>query len=181
MASFRVKLVLYFLLLSLLPVAAAFWGFSTVAAHGETKRVDERLQAGLRASLAGYQQRIDSAQATATSLAAANWFKRDLEENDDAAVRRALTRYPNVEITGPFDHRVLRAAVDELIRRHELLRTTIIDGVGKKIDVRPYLKRIALGEGDAARAVDAARLAGDFVMVEVDLEIRGSGAIKITP
>ena len=102
MASFRVKLVLYFLLLSLLPVAAAFWGFSTVAAHGETKRVDERLQAGLRASLAGYQQRIDSAQATATSLAAANWFKRDLEENDDAAVRRALTRYPNVEITGPF-------------------------------------------------------------------------------
>ena len=34
-----------------------------------------------------------------------------------------------VDITGPFDHRVLRAAVDELIRRHELLRTTIIDGV----------------------------------------------------
>jgi len=30
MASFKVKLVLYFLLLSLLPVAAAFWGFSTV-------------------------------------------------------------------------------------------------------------------------------------------------------
>jgi len=102
MASFRVKLVLYFLLLSLLPVAAAFWGFSTVAAHGETKRVDERLQAGLRASLAGYQQRIDSAQATATNLAAAKLFKRDLEQNDDIAVRRALQRYPNVEITGPF-------------------------------------------------------------------------------
>jgi hypothetical protein len=34
-----------------------------------------------------------------------------------------------VEITGPFDHRVLRAALDELIRRHELLRTRIIDGL----------------------------------------------------
>src|SRR5438132_597442 len=40
MASFKVKLVLYFLLLSLLPVAAAFWGFSTVASHGETRRDD---------------------------------------------------------------------------------------------------------------------------------------------
>jgi diguanylate cyclase (GGDEF)-like protein len=102
MASFRVKLVLYFLLLSLLPVAAAFWGFSTVAAHGETRRVDARLQAGLRASLAAYQQRIDAAQQTASNLATAKWFKRDLEENDAAAVQRALRRYPNVEITGPF-------------------------------------------------------------------------------
>lgn len=34
-----------------------------------------------------------------------------------------------VEITGPFDHQVLRAALNELIRRHELLRTTIINGV----------------------------------------------------
>lgn len=102
MASFRVKLVLYFLLLSLLPVAAAFWGFSTVAAHGEMRRVDERLQAGLRASLAAYQQRIDSAQQTASNLAAAGWFKRDLEEHNDAAIERALRRFPNVQITRPF-------------------------------------------------------------------------------
>ena len=33
MGSFKVKLVAYFLLLSLLPLAAAFWGFSTVAAR----------------------------------------------------------------------------------------------------------------------------------------------------
>ena len=47
MGSFKVKLVVYFLLLSLLPLAAAFWGFSTVAARSETRRVDARLQAGL--------------------------------------------------------------------------------------------------------------------------------------
>lgn len=34
-----------------------------------------------------------------------------------------------VDITGPFDHHVLCAALDELIRRHELLRTRIIDGL----------------------------------------------------
>ena len=43
MASFKVKLVVYFLLLSLLPLAAAFWGFSTVAERSETRRVDARL------------------------------------------------------------------------------------------------------------------------------------------
>jgi hypothetical protein len=42
--SFKVKLAVYFLLLSLLPVAAAFWGFSSVASQSETRRVDARLQ-----------------------------------------------------------------------------------------------------------------------------------------
>ena len=37
MGSFKVKLVAYFLLLSLLPLAAAFWGFSTVAARSEAQ------------------------------------------------------------------------------------------------------------------------------------------------
>ena len=44
MGSFKVKLVAYFLLLSLLPLAADFWGFSTVASQSEARRVDARLQ-----------------------------------------------------------------------------------------------------------------------------------------
>jgi hypothetical protein len=67
--SFKVKLVGYFLLLSLLPIAAAFWGFTAVAGQSETRRVDARLQAGLRAALATYQERLDSAQRTADSIA----------------------------------------------------------------------------------------------------------------
>src|SRR3954453_17088785 len=55
MGSFKVKLVAYFLLLSLLPMAAAYWGFTSVAGQSETRRVDARLQAGLRSALAGYQ------------------------------------------------------------------------------------------------------------------------------
>ena len=55
--SFKLKLVIYFLLLSLLPIAAAFWGFTQVAGQSETRRVDARLQTGMRAMLASYQER----------------------------------------------------------------------------------------------------------------------------
>ena len=68
MGSFRFKLVAYFVLLSLLPLAAAFWGFSTVAARAETRTVDARLQAGLRATLAAYQEELKSAGSAATAL-----------------------------------------------------------------------------------------------------------------
>ena len=46
MGSFKVKLLGYFLLLSLLPMAAAFWGFASVAGQSETRRVDARVQSG---------------------------------------------------------------------------------------------------------------------------------------
>ena len=55
-----------------------------------------------------------------------------------------------------------------------------IDGIGKKVDVREFLRRIDLGGDDAREAVARAGLIGEFVTLEVDLEIRGSGAVKIT-
>ena len=58
MGSFKVKLVAYFVLLSLLPVTAAFWGFATVALRAETHRVDARLEGGLRASVAAYHDEL---------------------------------------------------------------------------------------------------------------------------
>jgi len=66
--SFKLKLVVYFLLLSLLPIAAAFWGFTQVAGQSETRRVDARLQSGLRSALSSYQQRLDAAQQEANAL-----------------------------------------------------------------------------------------------------------------
>ena len=45
MGSFKFKLVVYFLLLSLLPIAAAFWGFASVAGQSET-RAGRRAPAG---------------------------------------------------------------------------------------------------------------------------------------
>jgi diguanylate cyclase (GGDEF)-like protein len=102
--SFKVKLVAYFLLLSLLPLAAAFWGFSTVAAKSETRRVDARLQAGLRATLAAYQEALGSADAAASRLARTPAFQRALFQHDRQALERMLHSRPNlsVEASGGF-------------------------------------------------------------------------------
>ncbi|HET8528300.1 MAG TPA: diguanylate cyclase [Gaiellaceae bacterium] len=99
MGSFKVKLVVYFLLLSLLPIAAAFWGFTAVAGQSETRRVDARLQAGLRAALATYQERLDAAQRDAASLARSRPFVTELEQRDLPAIVDDLRGSSNVSVT----------------------------------------------------------------------------------
>ena len=90
MGSFKVKLVVYFLLLSLLPIAAAYWGFTSVAGQSETRRVDARLQAGLRTALAGYQGRLTGARSAGESLARSRNFQRALETHNSPELRRML-------------------------------------------------------------------------------------------
>ena len=98
MGSFKVKLVAYFLLLSLLPLAAAFWGFSTVAARSETRQVDARLQAGLRAAAATYQDELLAADEAAARLARRPAFQRALVRRDRTAVQRLLRAHPNLSV-----------------------------------------------------------------------------------
>jgi diguanylate cyclase (GGDEF)-like protein len=98
MSSFKVKLVAYFLLLSLLPLAAAFWGFSTVAARSETRRVDALLQAGLRAALAGYQDELRDASAEAAALARNPSFQRALIARDRLRLQRLLLGHPRLTV-----------------------------------------------------------------------------------
>ena len=98
MGSFKVKLVAYFLLLSLLPLAAAFWGFSTVAARSETRRVDARLEAGVRAALAAYQDDLVAADAVAGALARNPAFQRALIHRDRAAIARLLKGRPHLSV-----------------------------------------------------------------------------------
>jgi diguanylate cyclase (GGDEF)-like protein len=97
-ASFKVKLVAYFLLLSLLPLAAAFWGFSTVAARSETRRVDARLQAGLRAALATYQDELVAADEAAARLARSPAFQRALIHRDRNTLQKLLKRRPHLSV-----------------------------------------------------------------------------------
>src|SRR5438876_7045006 len=98
MGSFKVKLVAYFVLLSLLPLTAAFWGFSTVAARAETRRVDARLQAELRATVAAYQEQLAAADAAAETLARRPAFERALLVGDSRAIRRLLAGSPNLAV-----------------------------------------------------------------------------------
>lgn len=98
MTSFKVKLVAYFLLLSLLPLAAAFWGFSTVASRSETRRVDALLQAGLRAAVASYQDELRTADGEAASLSRNPAFQQALVAHDKARLQRLLLGHPSLNV-----------------------------------------------------------------------------------
>ena len=98
MGSFKIKLVVYFLLLSLLPLAAAFWGFSTVAARSETRRVDALIQAGLRATLAGYQDELRAADREAAAMSRNPAFQRALLRKDQATLQRLLLGHPGLTV-----------------------------------------------------------------------------------
>jgi HAMP domain-containing protein len=99
--SFKVKLVSYFLLLSLLPAAAAFWGFSAVAKESETRRVEARLQAGLRAAIAAYEEQVDTATRAATALANNPSFQSALIDGDRTTVFSMLLETPNIRVESP--------------------------------------------------------------------------------
>jgi diguanylate cyclase (GGDEF)-like protein len=88
--SFKLKLVAYFLLVSLLPLGAAAWGLHSVARRSETRGVDVRLQAVLRAVAGSYKAELDRTNTRARSLAKSQGFQHALERHDRRALRRLL-------------------------------------------------------------------------------------------
>ena len=99
LASFKVKLVAYFLLLALLPLVAAFWGFTAVAGQNETHKVDGRIQAGMRAALTAYNERINEAASQARVIAQTPAVQDDLRLGDTQALAHILRDAENVSIT----------------------------------------------------------------------------------
>ena len=82
--SFKLKLVFYFLLVSVLPLGAAGWALHSIERSSETRRVDVRLEAGLRAVLATYKGQVAAADHRAHVLAA----DRELRLSGSRAARR---------------------------------------------------------------------------------------------
>src|SRR4051794_8925891 len=155
MGSFKVKLVAYFLLLSLLPIAAAFWGFTSVAGQSDTRRVDARLQAGLRAALGTYQERLDSAQRTAQSLAASRTIQLELARNDLPELVSALRGTTNILLTGSGGFRFGRIAPNSVTRSTDVITSQgligrVVVGVPFDSDLVAALRRTSgLGSADA--------------------------------
>ena len=98
LASFKVKLVAYFLLLALLPLVAAFWGFTAVAGQNETHKVDGRLQAGMRAALTAYDERINEAASQARVVAQTPAVQQELRLGDTSALVHSLRDVSDVSI-----------------------------------------------------------------------------------
>ena len=67
-----------------------------MAGQSETRRVDARIQSGMRALLASYEERMNAAQPQATSIARDPDFQRDLEARDLSSLEQMLRNEPNV-------------------------------------------------------------------------------------
>jgi diguanylate cyclase (GGDEF)-like protein len=99
--SFKLKLVVYFLLVSLLPLGAAAWGLHAVARRSETRRVDVRLEASLRAVVASYKDELSAASDKAGELAQSRRFQRALLTRDRPTLSRILAGAPGVRLESP--------------------------------------------------------------------------------
>ena len=101
LGSFKIKLVGTFLALSVVPLAAAFWGFSAVAERSVTSSVDDRLEAGLNAALAAFEDERQSASDAAEQLGGDPAFQTALAERDRAAILKMLPASPPLRIETP--------------------------------------------------------------------------------
>jgi len=96
--SFKLKLAVYFSLISLLPLAAAFWGFDAVTQGAETGRADSVLHMGLKGSLATYRDRLVRRERAAERLARDTAFQRALTARDTPSLRRTLRDAQNLRV-----------------------------------------------------------------------------------
>jgi diguanylate cyclase (GGDEF)-like protein len=127
--SFRVRLVAYFLLLALLPLVAALWAFSELAARSETARADARLNAALRVATVDYQDQLDVALRTARSLARDTGYQQALNPRNTAALERLFRDEPNAAF---FRRGVLEAgSVPEVPAESRVAR--VVDAEGRAL------------------------------------------------
>ncbi len=101
----------------------------------------------------------------------------------DAAVTRLVNvaRYavgiPRTAIDALGGDARLRERVEEALAARELPVVRRIDGIGKRIDVREFLR--ALDVARDASLLDRAGIGGDLVTLAVEVDVRGSGGVKI--
>ena len=101
LGSFKIKLVGTFLALSVVPLAAAFWGFSAVAERSVTSSVDGRLEAGLNAAYAAFEDERQSSEAAAARLGRDPVFQAALARRDREAIQRMLPPSPPLRVETP--------------------------------------------------------------------------------
>jgi diguanylate cyclase (GGDEF)-like protein len=96
--SFKLRLVAYFLLVSLLPLGAAGWALHAVLRSSETRRVDVRLEAGLRAVSATFKAQLAGAARRANTLADDRDLQRALLRGDRATLDRLVRAQGGVRL-----------------------------------------------------------------------------------
>ena len=169
--SFRLKLVAYFVVLSLLPLAAAWWAFGAIAERSVRNSADARLEAGLRAALAAYEDELTEADAAARAVARAAAFQRALRANDRAGLERALPPTPPVRVELPDG-----STVGRLPERAAERRVVVVGPAGETAVVAAVRLDAALLERLRVRS----GLADDDRLLLGDAQTAVPGAIEET-
>jgi diguanylate cyclase (GGDEF)-like protein len=158
MGSFKLRLVIYFMLLALFPLLAATWAFGEVAERGETGAADARLSTAVRVAQADYKEQVEDAVQRANSLANATQVQRALAAADRSRLVRTSREVDDVafysrsgeliagEEPGPYDVR----------REAEVVRSAGGPEIGTVVAHVPFNdallralgKKAALDEGD---------------------------------
>ena len=97
--SFKLKLVAYFLLVSLLPLGAAGLALHAVTVRSETRRVDVRLEANLHAVGASFRNQATAAADDAVELARSRPFQEALQRGDQAELRSLIEARNGLRLT----------------------------------------------------------------------------------
>jgi diguanylate cyclase (GGDEF)-like protein len=108
MGSFKLKLVAALITLALLPLAAAYWSFNEIVNRSVTSGVDARLEAGLRAAVAAYDDERRAVEVTAETLARDPAFQAALVRRDRPALAAFLEQAPELRIETPDGFRIGR-------------------------------------------------------------------------
>ena len=101
LGSFKLKLVGTFLALSVLPLAAAFWGFSQVAERSVTSSTDDRLEAGLSAALVAFEDERQRAGSAAERLGRDPAFQAAVAQRRPRRDREAAPASPALRVEMP--------------------------------------------------------------------------------
>ncbi len=134
--SFKRKLVLYFVVLTFLPLAAAFVTFQSALEHREVAIVDARLDAALRSGTAAYRQELAEAQREAVRLARSRTFQRALAGRDRVRLEQLLARSPHLRIeAGTL--RLGASTADAVLRRVSVVSTGPLRRLGSVVAVVP--------------------------------------------
>jgi diguanylate cyclase (GGDEF)-like protein len=102
MGSFKLRLVIYFMLLALLPLVAATVAFTEVAIDGEISAADSRLSTAIAVAAADYREQLeDDAVDDAESLARATQVQRAFAERDRRTLLETAAQVPHSAFFSP--------------------------------------------------------------------------------
>ena len=184
MLSLKVKLVAYFLVLSLLPIAAGYWGFASSIASNERRRVDERLSAELRSANAAYHERLAEARAAATTFASTPALQRALQRQDTRTITRLVAAVPGVQVESggriygkaPIGAQAARITVDSSVG--ELGEVLAVVQVDDSL-TRALAGRAALAETDRLLVVRHGTVAAGFARGASVILSSGTGVTEL--